>query len=155
MSVADWDAEFHLLPKFREQIIRRTESTVIELLSNLILSISRATQTINACICASVHRPYEYQSIEESPISLDQLSCPTMSGKTSRSSTIQADRIGSLLFCPACGTLLSLPGDLDEIACEQCGRREPASCELARVYNDVLAGHSETIPGSSPDLLQT
>ena len=54
-----------------------------------------------------------------------------MSGKTPRSSNIQADRIGSLLFCPACGTLLSLPGDLDEIACEQCGRREPASCELA------------------------
>jgi hypothetical protein len=60
-----------------------------------------------------------------------------MSGKTPRSSTIQADRIGSLLFCPACGTLLSLPGDLDEIACEQCGRREPASCELVLACNHV------------------
>lgn len=51
-----------------------------------------------------------------------------MAGKTS---TTRADRVGSLLFCPACGTLLSLPGDMDEIACEQCGRREPASCELS------------------------
>ncbi|KAG7571120.1 hypothetical protein FFLO_00945 [Filobasidium floriforme] len=45
----------------------------------------------------------------------------------SKQTTTRADRIGSLLFCPACGTLLSLPGDMDEIACEQCGRREPAS----------------------------
>lgn len=43
--------------------------------------------------------------------------------------TSRADRIGSLLFCPACGTLLSLPGDSDEITCEQCGRKEAASCE--------------------------
>jgi DNA-directed RNA polymerase I subunit RPA12 len=42
----------------------------------------------------------------------------------------QALRIGSLLFCPACGTLLDLPKDeQDEIECHSCGRREPASCE--------------------------
>ncbi len=45
------------------------------------------------------------------------------------SSSSKAHRIGSLLFCPSCGTLLDLPGDKDEIACEQCGRKEPASCE--------------------------
>ncbi|ORY31255.1 hypothetical protein BCR39DRAFT_527143 [Naematelia encephala] len=44
---------------------------------------------------------------------------------TSRAS---AHRIGSLLFCPACGTLLDLPkDDEDEIACAQCGRLEPSS----------------------------
>jgi DNA-directed RNA polymerase I subunit RPA12 len=43
----------------------------------------------------------------------------------------QALRIGSLLFCPACGTLLDLPKDeQDEIECHSCGRREPASCKL-------------------------
>jgi hypothetical protein len=67
----------------------------------------------------------------------------------------QALRIGSLLFCPACGTLLDLPKDeQDEIECHSCGRREPASCksiftwELDRVhlmksireppYNDIF-----------------
>ncbi|KAK8850589.1 hypothetical protein IAR55_004508 [Kwoniella newhampshirensis] len=41
---------------------------------------------------------------------------------------VAAHRIGSLLFCPACGTLLDLPkDDQDEIACHQCGRKEPAS----------------------------
>lgn len=45
-------------------------------------------------------------------------------------STSRAKRIGSLLFCPACGTLLDLPrDDQDEIECHQCGRKEPASCE--------------------------
>lgn len=47
-------------------------------------------------------------------------------------STSRAHRIGSLLFCPACGTLLDLPkDDSDEIACNQCGRIEPASCECS------------------------
>lgn len=45
---------------------------------------------------------------------------------------VSAHRIGSLLFCPACGTLLDLPkDDQDEIPCSQCGRIEPASCELS------------------------
>lgn len=43
-------------------------------------------------------------------------------------SNSKAIRIGSLLFCPACGTLLDLPGDSDEIVCDGCARREPASC---------------------------
>jgi hypothetical protein len=43
---------------------------------------------------------------------------------------VKAHRIGALLFCPACGTLLDLPKDeQDEIPCGQCGRLEPASCE--------------------------
>ncbi|RSH81124.1 DNA-directed RNA polymerase I core subunit rpa12 [Apiotrichum porosum] len=42
--------------------------------------------------------------------------------------TSKAKRIGALLFCPACGTLLDLPrDDQDEIDCHQCGRKEPAS----------------------------
>ncbi|KDQ17520.1 hypothetical protein BOTBODRAFT_53117 [Botryobasidium botryosum FD-172 SS1] len=35
--------------------------------------------------------------------------------------------MGSLLFCPDCGTLLSLPGDEETIKCEQCGHLEPVS----------------------------
>ncbi|KAJ3485711.1 hypothetical protein NLI96_g4769 [Meripilus lineatus] len=39
-----------------------------------------------------------------------------------------AHKIGSLLFCPDCGTLLNLPRDDEtEVACEQCGYLEPAS----------------------------
>jgi hypothetical protein len=54
---------------------------------------------------------------------------------------VDATRIGSLLFCPACGTLLDLPkDDQDEIPCAQCGRLEPASCEwslsFVRTYCD-------------------
>ncbi|KAK1923233.1 DNA-directed RNA polymerase i 13.7 kda polypeptide [Papiliotrema laurentii] len=41
---------------------------------------------------------------------------------------VAAHRIGALLFCPACGSLLDLPkDDQDEIPCGQCGRLEPAS----------------------------
>ena len=53
---------------------------------------------------------------------------------------VKAHRIGALLFCPACGTLLDLPKDeQDEIPCGQCGRLEPASCELL-VRNTRLDG---------------
>lgn len=39
-------------------------------------------------------------------------------------------KLGSLLFCPDCGTLLSLPRDGESIVtCEQCGYEEPASCQ--------------------------
>ncbi|OCF45652.1 DNA-directed RNA polymerase I subunit RPA12 [Kwoniella heveanensis CBS 569] len=49
-------------------------------------------------------------------------------GTSTSSSRVAAHRIGSLLFCPACGTLLDLPrDDQEEIACHQCGRKEPAS----------------------------
>ncbi|KAF8809382.1 DNA-directed RNA polymerase I kDa polypeptide [Phlegmacium glaucopus] len=37
-------------------------------------------------------------------------------------------KIGLLLFCPDCGSLLSLPRDGETIVtCEQCGHEEPAS----------------------------
>jgi DNA-directed RNA polymerase subunit M/transcription elongation factor TFIIS len=37
--------------------------------------------------------------------------------------------LGSLLFCPTCGTLLDLPQDGESVVtCEQCGHEEPASC---------------------------
>jgi len=39
-----------------------------------------------------------------------------------------AHKIGALLFCPDCGTLLDLPeADADSVTCEQCGFVEPAS----------------------------
>ncbi|KZT09025.1 DNA-directed RNA polymerase I kDa polypeptide [Laetiporus sulphureus 93-53] len=53
-----------------------------------------------------------------------------------------ADKIGSLLFCPDCGTLLDLPRDDDMVvACEQCGHEEPASS-----YENI-----ETVTRSHPD----
>ncbi|KZT51342.1 DNA-directed RNA polymerase I kDa polypeptide [Calocera cornea HHB12733] len=41
----------------------------------------------------------------------------------------RADKIGTLLFCPECGTLLSLPLDDNStyVECEQCQYHEPAS----------------------------
>lgn len=48
----------------------------------------------------------------------------------------RARRIGALLFCPACGTLLDLPqDDQDEIECHQCGRKEPASCTSVHTHH--------------------
>ena len=41
------------------------------------------------------------------------------------------ERTGSLLFCPDCGTLLSLPKDGETVVvCEQCAYEEPATCEF-------------------------
>ncbi|KAJ3751195.1 DNA-directed RNA polymerase I kDa polypeptide [Lentinula detonsa] len=41
-----------------------------------------------------------------------------------------ATKIGSLLFCPACGALLDLPKDSElNVLCEQCGYQEPAKCK--------------------------
>ncbi|KIM34556.1 hypothetical protein M408DRAFT_13986 [Serendipita vermifera MAFF 305830] len=43
-------------------------------------------------------------------------------------STKTARRIGSLLFCPDCGTLLDLPeAQAVHVKCEQCGHLEPVS----------------------------
>ncbi|KAF8961012.1 hypothetical protein BDZ97DRAFT_1830881 [Flammula alnicola] len=40
----------------------------------------------------------------------------------------RAHKVGSLLFCPDCGTLLSLPRDGEKIVtCEQCAYEEPAN----------------------------
>lgn len=36
------------------------------------------------------------------------------------------DKIGSLLFCPACGSLLDVPGDEDVIKCAPCGMIQDA-----------------------------
>ncbi|KZT68833.1 DNA-directed RNA polymerase I kDa polypeptide [Daedalea quercina L-15889] len=53
-----------------------------------------------------------------------------------------AEKIGSLLFCPDCGTLLNLPQDEDTyVACELCGHEEPASS-----YENI-----EIITRSHPD----
>ncbi|KAI9454722.1 hypothetical protein HD554DRAFT_2149904 [Boletus coccyginus] len=53
-----------------------------------------------------------------------------------------AHKIGSLLFCPDCGTLLALPqGDELTVTCEQCHREEPASS-----YENI-----EIITHSHPD----
>lgn len=39
-----------------------------------------------------------------------------------------AHKIGSLLFCPECGTLLDIPADGEnEVICDQCKHVEPAS----------------------------
>lgn len=71
-------------------------------------------------------------------------STPTTAAGVGGGSRSRAHRIGSCLFCPSCGTLLDLPGDEDEIACEQCGRREPASCEWMTIQfeNDARGGNA-------------
>lgn len=68
---------------------------------------------------------------KSTPASTSQLASHNSSSKK----TTKANRIGSCLFCPSCGTLLDLPGDEDEIACEQCGRKEPASCGCLLSYS--------------------
>ncbi|KZP30337.1 DNA-directed RNA polymerase I kDa polypeptide [Athelia psychrophila] len=53
-----------------------------------------------------------------------------------------AHKIGTLLFCPDCGTLLNLPKDGEPIVtCEQCHYEEPASS-----YENI-----ETITRSHPE----
>ncbi|KAF9221291.1 DNA-directed RNA polymerase I kDa polypeptide [Gyrodon lividus] len=53
-----------------------------------------------------------------------------------------AHKIGSLLFCPHCGTLLALPKDNEPtVICEQCSHEEPASS-----YENI-----EIITRSHPD----
>ncbi|KIJ58727.1 hypothetical protein HYDPIDRAFT_117105 [Hydnomerulius pinastri MD-312] len=53
-----------------------------------------------------------------------------------------AHKIGSLLFCPHCGTLLALPKDGEPtVICEQCSHEEPASS-----YENI-----EIITRSHPD----
>ncbi|KAG8701669.1 DNA-directed RNA polymerase I core subunit rpa12 [Ceratobasidium sp. 395] len=61
-------------------------------------------------------------------------------------SVLRADRIGSLLFCPTCGTLLNLPGEDDtNVKCEQCGHLEPASCKSDFTYICMMSADSERI----------
>ncbi|RDB15617.1 DNA-directed RNA polymerase I subunit RPA12 [Hypsizygus marmoreus] len=58
-----------------------------------------------------------------------------------------AHKIGSLLFCPTCGTLLSVPQDgEDTVTCEQCAHVEPASS-----YEDIeitTRSHPEAFPSA-------
>lgn len=39
------------------------------------------------------------------------------------------DKVGSLLFCRRCGSLLDIPGDEDLIKCAPCGAVQDASGE--------------------------
>ncbi|KAF8641543.1 hypothetical protein AX16_009920 [Volvariella volvacea WC 439] len=59
----------------------------------------------------------------------------------------KAHKIGSLLFCPNCGTLLDLPTDGEAfVACGQCNRQEPASS-----YEDmeiITYSHPDAFPSS-------
>jgi len=59
-----------------------------------------------------------------------------------------AHKIGSLLFCPDCGTLLNLPRDEEiQVTCEQCEHREPASS----YENTEIVTHSH--PDAFPSAL--
>lgn len=51
----------------------------------------------------------------------------TVSHTTTMSADLAPNRIGSLNFCPVCGTLLDVPGDDDYVTCEQCGHTENAA----------------------------
>ncbi|KAG1746886.1 transcription factor S-II-domain-containing protein [Suillus placidus] len=58
-----------------------------------------------------------------------------------------AHKIGSLLFCPHCGTLLSPPKDDEQtVICEQCSYEEPASS-----YENIeitTRSHPEAFPSA-------
>ncbi|TFK71746.1 hypothetical protein BDN72DRAFT_793520 [Pluteus cervinus] len=61
----------------------------------------------------------------------------------------RAEKLGSLLFCPDCGTLLNLPQDGESVvACSQCQHEEPVES-----YNNAgIITHSH--PDAFPSLLQ-
>ncbi|KAH7920498.1 DNA-directed RNA polymerase I kDa polypeptide [Leucogyrophana mollusca] len=58
-----------------------------------------------------------------------------------------AHKIGSLLFCPNCGTLLSLPKDGEPmVTCERCNHEEPATS-----YENIeitTRSHPEAFPSA-------
>ncbi|KAI5897302.1 DNA-directed RNA polymerase I kDa polypeptide [Schizophyllum commune H4-8] len=60
---------------------------------------------------------------------------------------IKAEKIGSLLFCPFCGTLLNIPRDGERVVeCEQCGHEEPATS-----YEDIeitTRSHPDAFPSA-------
>ncbi|KAL1698912.1 hypothetical protein EV121DRAFT_284481 [Schizophyllum commune] len=60
---------------------------------------------------------------------------------------IRAEKIGSLLFCPFCGTLLNIPRDGERVVeCEQCGHEEPATS-----YEDIeitTRSHPDAFPSA-------
>lgn len=43
------------------------------------------------------------------------------------------DKVGSLLFCHRCGSLLDIPGDEDLIKCAPCGAVQDASGVFKRI----------------------
>lgn len=57
----------------------------------------------------------------------------SISTMSKSASNVVPDKIGSLLFCPACGSLLDVPGDEDIIKCEPCGMTQDASSEYLTV----------------------
>jgi len=65
-----------------------------------------------------------------------------------------AHKIGSLLFCPDCGTLLDLPfGDEADVRCDQCGHVEPASSyENSKI---TTHSHPDAFPSSLRQLRKT
>ncbi|KAG9014772.1 DNA-directed RNA polymerase I core subunit rpa12 [Tulasnella sp. JGI-2019a] len=61
----------------------------------------------------------------------------------------KAHRVGSLLFCPDCASLLDTPSDKDHVTCSQCGRVEPASSfENIEV---VTRSHPDAFPSALRD----
>ncbi|KAG0146980.1 hypothetical protein CROQUDRAFT_656619 [Cronartium quercuum f. sp. fusiforme G11] len=57
-----------------------------------------------------------------------------------------SNRIGSLLFCADCGNLLDVPGEEDQISCDQCGRTESAKSQEGFVI--VTRSHPSAFPSS-------
>ncbi|KAL4399466.1 DNA-directed RNA polymerase I core subunit Rpa12 [Malassezia pachydermatis] len=64
------------------------------------------------------------------------------------SSLVIPDKIGSLLFCSACGSLLDLPDNDDVITCTPCG-----STQDARIY-DNLSIVTRSHPSAFPSILR-
>ena len=66
------------------------------------------------------------------------------------------DKIGSLLFCTACGSLLDLPSNDDVITCTPCGTVQDArstSVPLTTVY-DNLSIVTRSHPSAFPSVLR-
>ncbi|PWN44006.1 putative RPA12-13.7 kd subunit of DNA-directed RNA polymerase I [Ceraceosorus guamensis] len=58
------------------------------------------------------------------------------------------DQVGSLLFCPACGSLLDVPTDEDVVRCTPCG-----GVVDAKVY-DNLSIVTKSAPNAFPSALR-
>ncbi|PWN88718.1 putative RPA12-13.7 kd subunit of DNA-directed RNA polymerase I [Acaromyces ingoldii] len=64
---------------------------------------------------------------------------------SSRQATV-GDKVGSLLFCPACGSLLDVPSDEDVIKCEPCGHVQDAS--LYDNQTIITTSHPSAFPSA-------
>ncbi|WFD28194.1 DNA-directed RNA polymerase I core subunit rpa12 [Malassezia nana] len=67
---------------------------------------------------------------------------------TADEAPIYPDKIGSLLFCTACGSLLDLPSNDDIITCTPCG-----TVQDARIY-DNLSIVTRSHPSAFPSILR-